>query len=211
MAEWNQILCNEWYSQEEPDELVVNFLTALKEKDEKSRVLDLGCGAGRNLVYIASQGFEAYGIDTSETGLNFTKDRLRKRKLDAYVAKGDMRLLPYRNGCFDVIVCLFAIYHQRRKEIEVTISEIQRVLKKKGVLLINFQSKKSNMYGKGVKVEEDTFIQQEGPEKGVLHHFSDKQEMMNLLKDFKTVNIKLRERTSEDGYFESRLIAIAVA
>jgi len=82
-------------------------------------------------------------------------------------------------------------------------------LRKRGILLANFQSKRSHMCGKGVKVEKDTFVRQNGPEKGVIHHFTDKKEIARLLKDFENVNIKLRERKSADGYLESRLIVMA--
>jgi ubiquinone/menaquinone biosynthesis C-methylase UbiE len=209
LTEWNQILREKWYSQEEPDELVVSFVTLLKKKSEKARILDLGFGAGRNLIYTASQGFEAHGVEMSETGLNVTKERLRKRNSEAHVLKGDMNLLPYINSCFDAVMCLFAIYHQKLAGIRTTISEVHRVLRKNGVLVANFQSKRSHMYGKGVKVEKDTFIRQNGPEKGVIHHFMDKEEITKLLKDFKNVNIELRERKSADGYLESRLIVMA--
>jgi ubiquinone/menaquinone biosynthesis C-methylase UbiE len=208
VVEWNKILREDWYSQEIPDELVVNFFAPLQ--NSKLRVLDLACGAGRNLIYVASQGFEAHGMDLSETGLNLTGKRLRKQNSRAYIVKGDMHLLPYRDACFDVVMCLFAIYHQKLEGIQSTISEIQRVLKKKGTLLINFQSKKSSMYGKGVKAEEDTFIQPHGPEKGVLHHFTDREEITRLLKDFKIANVELREKISADGYFESRWTVVAV-
>ena len=211
MTEWNQILREKWYSQEDPDELVVSFVTLLKNKNIKARVLDLGCGAGRNLIYTANQGFEAHGVEMSETGLNFTKERLRKRNLEAHVLKGDMNLLPYIASCFDVVVCLFTIYHQKLEGIQTTISEAHRVLRKGGVLLANFQSKRSDMYGKGAKVEKNTFIRQNGPEKGVIHHFTDKEEIAKLLKDFKNVSIELKERKSADGYLQSRLIVTATA
>ncbi|MFZ0965975.1 MAG: hypothetical protein WAN82_05055, partial [Candidatus Bathyarchaeia archaeon] len=87
--------------------------------------------------------------------------------------------------------------------------EVHRVLRKGGILLANFQSKRSHMYGKGVKAEKDTFIRQNGPEKGVAHHFTDEEEIMKLLKGFKDVSIELRERKSADGYLQSRLIVIA--
>jgi len=209
LTEWNQILREKQYSQEEPDELVVSFVALLKEKNKKARVLDLGCGAGRNLMYTANQGFEAHGVELSKTGLNVTKERLRKRNLEAYILKGDMNLLPYIDSCFDVVICLFTIYHQKLKGILATISEVHRILRKGGVFVANFQSKRSHMYGKGVKVEKDTFIRQNGPEKGVIHYFMDKEEIVKLLKDFKNVNIELRERKSADGYLESRLIVIA--
>lgn len=209
MAEWDQILREEWYSQEEPDELVVSLVTSLRKKNRKVRILDLGCGAGRNLIYMANQGFQAHGIDMSKTGLEFAKERLKKRNLEGYVVRGDMSLLPYLGSCFDAVICLYTIYHQKLKGIQKTISEIHRVLKERGTLLMNFQSKRSHMYGKGVKVEKDTFIRQNGPERGVIHHFADKEEIEKLLKYFKTVNIELRERESADGYLQSRLIVIA--
>jgi ubiquinone/menaquinone biosynthesis C-methylase UbiE len=209
LTEWNQILREKWYSQEEPDELVVRFLASLKKKNEKARVLDLGCGAGRNLTYAASQKFEAHGVDMSETGLNLTKERLRKRKLEAHILKGDMNLLPYVDSCFDAVVCLFTIYHQNLKGIRTTVSEVHRILKKGGLLLTNFQSKRSHMYGKGMEVEKDTFLRQDGPEKGVVHHFMDGEEVARLFKNFKKVDIELLEQKSADGYFQSRLIVVA--
>jgi ubiquinone/menaquinone biosynthesis C-methylase UbiE len=183
----------------------------LKKKNKKARVLDLGFGAGRNLIYTANQGFEVHGVDMSETGLKVTKERLRKQDLKAHILKVDMNLLPYINSCFDIVICLFAIYHQKLKEIQTTISEIRRVLRKGGALLLNFQSKRSHRYGKGVKVEKDTFIQQNGPEKGVIHHFTDKEEIAELLRDFQNVDIELHERKSADGYFQSRLVVVATA
>jgi len=209
MVEWNRILQEEGYSLEEPDESVVSFFTFLKTKSKKGRVLDLGCGGGRHLIYMANQGFEAYGIDISETGLNLSKERLRRQGLEGYILKCDMSQLPYVDSCFDVAVCLYTIYHQKLKRIQETISEIHRVLRKGSFLLLNFHSKKSSKYGKGEKVEEGTFIQQNGPEKGVIHHFTDKEEIMELLKSFKTVNVELREQKSVDGYLQSRLIVIA--
>jgi ubiquinone/menaquinone biosynthesis C-methylase UbiE len=209
LTEWNQILREKWYSQEEPDELVVSLVTLLKNRNKKARVLDLGCGAGRNLICMANQGFEAYGLEISETGINFTKERLKKQNLKAYVVKGDMHLLPYIDSCFGAVICLFTIYHQKLKGIQETVSEIYRVLRKGGILLANFHSKRSGMYGKGVMAEKDTFIRQNGPEKGVVHHFTDEEEILKLLKNFENVSIELRERKSVDGYLQSRLIVMA--
>jgi 2-polyprenyl-3-methyl-5-hydroxy-6-metoxy-1,4-benzoquinol methylase len=51
--------CGEWYSCEEPDEIIANFACLLKRKNKKMRVLDLGCDAGRHQICMAKQGFEA--------------------------------------------------------------------------------------------------------------------------------------------------------
>jgi len=209
LSEWNQILREERYSREEPDEIVVNFATLLKKKNKKLRVLDLGCGGGRHQVYIAERGFEAHGIDTSETGLYLTRERLKRQDLEVYLVKCDMKMLPYIDFCFGAVVSLHTIYHQRYGRFQKTISEINRVLGKKGLVLMNFLSKRTYIYGKGAEVEENTFVEQEGAEKGVLHHFSDKEEIERLFKNFKIIDLKLSEREVE-GKLQSRWILVAM-
>ncbi|MDH7476868.1 MAG: class I SAM-dependent methyltransferase [Candidatus Bathyarchaeota archaeon] len=208
MTEWNRILQEKRYSQEEPDKLVVNFAAFLKANKKVGRVLDFGCGAGRHLIYMAKQGFEAHGMDISETGLNATKRKIKNQNLEANIVKCHMNFLPYINSCFDAVICLHIIYHQKLEGMQKTISEIHRILKKKGFLLVNFLSKRTYRYGKGEKVEEDTFIDPEGVERGVLHHFTDEEEIRHLLKDFHIIKIRLLEREVE-GKLSSRWILTA--
>jgi len=209
MTQWDQILREEWYSQEEPDEIVVNFVAPLKKKSKRMRVLDLGCGAGRHQVYLTKQGFEAHGIDISQTGLQLTKERLKTQKLDGHLIRCDMKMLPYVDLCFDAVISLHTIYHQKLKGVQETVSEIKRVLRKKGNMLLNFLSKRTYSYGKGVEIEENTFVEQEGTEKGVIHHFTDKEELKHLFVGFKIDELKLVER-EVGGKLRSRLILIAM-
>jgi ubiquinone/menaquinone biosynthesis C-methylase UbiE len=209
MSQWNGILREDSYSPEEPDDTVIEFAVLLKKKNNHARVLDLGCGAGRHLVYAARQGFEAYGMDISETGLNLTKKRLRSQKLDAHLVKSDMKKLPYIDSCFDAVICLHTVYHQELVEIRGAICEINRVLSKKGYLLMNFLSKRTYSCGKGVRVEGGTFMEQEGVEKGVLHHFVDREEIESLLGSFKIVDLKMKE-SEVDGKLRSRWIVLAM-
>jgi ubiquinone/menaquinone biosynthesis C-methylase UbiE len=208
VTEWNRILREERYSPEEPDQVLVDFITRLKKKNKKLRVLDLGCGAGRHQLYMAEQGFEAHGIDISETGLNLTKERLKRQNLEAYIIRCDMKMLPYVDSCFDAVVSLHTIYHQKLREIQETISEIKRLLKKESLVLVNFLSKRTYSHRKGVEVEENTFMEQEGAEKGVLHHFTDKEEIEHMFEDFEIVDVRLSERKVE-GKLRSRWILIA--
>jgi len=207
MVEWNQILRRKEYSPEKPDGIVVN-LSSILEKRKAKRVLDLGCGGGRHVVYFAERGFEAYGADISETGLKLTKRRLIRPKLEAEILKCDMKSIPFIDSCFNAVICIWTIYHQRQKEIQETISEIQRVLKKNGLFLANFHSKRSSKYGKGIKVEENTFMQENGPEKGVLHHFVDENDLRELLRDLRIVDLEAKEKMI-DNYLRSHLIVLA--
>jgi SAM-dependent methyltransferase len=53
-----------WYPEREVEEGVRRFAQALKEASSP-RVLDFGCGTGRNAVYLARFGFRMHGFDWS--------------------------------------------------------------------------------------------------------------------------------------------------
>jgi cyclopropane fatty-acyl-phospholipid synthase-like methyltransferase len=93
MTEWNHILLRPEYAPEEPDEILVKAVKLLRKRIAL-KVLDLGCGAGRHVVYMASQTFEAYGVDVSETGLKRTKEKLKANNLDASLVRCDMKFQP---------------------------------------------------------------------------------------------------------------------
>ena len=57
-----------WYSWKTPHEKFGSLAAAMRERRMR-RVLDLGCGAGRHLVFLARQGFETYGTDVDPYGL----------------------------------------------------------------------------------------------------------------------------------------------
>jgi len=206
MAKWDRILQKEEYQLEEPDKIVVHVVSVLEDR-RVGRILDLGCGAGRHVVYFAEKGFETYGADISETGLVLTKKRLGRRRLEAEMIKCDMKSIPYVSSCFDAVLCVQAIYHQRLKEIQQTISEVHRILKRRGLLLVNLHSKRSDKYGVGTELEDGTFIQGNGPEKGVPHHFFDEGELRELLRDFE-VDIEVKEKKVGD-YLRSLFIVLA--
>jgi ubiquinone/menaquinone biosynthesis C-methylase UbiE len=197
------------YSPEEPDDSVVKFIDALLERNAKT-ILDLACGAGRHVAYMAKQGLDTNGADISDIGLKLTLERLRKQELKAALVKCDMKHLPYRDFSIDAVICMRAIYHQELKEIQETILEIRRVLKKSGSVLVDFLSKRTYSYGKGAETEKDTFIETEGHEKDVLHHFTDEPEIEHLFRDFEIIKVTLRER-EVDGKLRSRWTVQAMA
>ena len=56
-------------------------LTELVEEGwlEPCRVLDIGCGTGTNVVYLASRGFEASGLDISRAALRKARSKASRR------------------------------------------------------------------------------------------------------------------------------------
>ncbi len=208
MAEWDEILKREEFRTEEPNKAVVKLVSFLKARNVK-KMLDLGCGAGRHLVFLARKGFEVYGTDISEIGLDQARRQLRKEELEAELKRSDMTVIPYADSFFDALISIWVIYHNPLEAMRKTVSEIHRVLNEGGLVFLTFQSKRSYKFGKGKEIEKDTFVLEEGPEKGVLHHFSEKNEIEELLKEFHILDLRLDEFTGKGGELNSHWEVLA--
>ena len=76
--------------------------------DRRRRVLDAGCGEGRNLIYFLKHGFTCFGIDRLPASI------LTVRRLAASLApdlpagnfqEGELSHLPWPDATMDVVVC----------------------------------------------------------------------------------------------------------
>src|SRR4051812_34679631 len=76
--------------------------------DARRRILDAGCGAGRNLPYFLSRGFEMYAIDEDPAGVAAAR-RLAAAlapKLPAdNIRQGAIHALPWADGRGDAFIC----------------------------------------------------------------------------------------------------------
>lgn len=80
-----------------------------------ARVLDLGCGEGRDSVFFASRGFEVTGVDASQAGLRKAERLARERGIQVRWLQGDMAHLPL-DGPFDLVYSCGAIHYVPRRE-----------------------------------------------------------------------------------------------
>lgn len=120
-----------------------SFIDELKVGDE---VLDIGCGTGRNLLY---NKVKLTGIDISEEQIKMCKKFVEERFKNAdTITKNtpqfkiaDMCNLPFEDNSFDSIICIATFHHlsniERRHR---ALSEMKRVIKKNGKLLISVWS-----------------------------------------------------------------------
>ena len=56
------------------DDIVSFMLRNYREDKEKIRVLDLGCGTGNNLTFLAKEKYDYYGIDYSTSAIEIVSD-----------------------------------------------------------------------------------------------------------------------------------------
>jgi tellurite methyltransferase len=108
------------------------------------RVLDAGCGAGRNLVYLLRSGFEVFGVDESSTAIAET--RWLAAALAPHLGENNFRVEPvermsFADAGFDVVLSS-AVLHFARDEAQWSsmVKEMWRVLKPGGIFFARLAS-----------------------------------------------------------------------
>jgi ubiquinone/menaquinone biosynthesis C-methylase UbiE len=76
------------------------------QRSQRARVLDLGCGAGRNAVPLARLGWTVIGTDLSWPMLCAAAARRREDRLDdrLHLVLAPMESIPARDGSFDLVI-----------------------------------------------------------------------------------------------------------
>lgn len=105
-------------------------------------VLDIACGAGYGSALLAETAKKVYGVDICEDVITYARQEYKNR--DIAFLKGDARNIPILSNSIDVAVSFETLEHITEQDI--FLSEIKRVLKKKGILIISTPNKES--YGK---------------------------------------------------------------
>ena len=101
-----------------------------------TRVLDLGCGAGRHLEEMERIGYRATGLDLSRPLIEAARTTVPAANL----VLGDMRRPPFRTGSFDVVTSYFTSfgYFDDEEEDLGVLHEVRRILRAGGRFLLDF-------------------------------------------------------------------------
>ena len=108
------------------------------------RVLDAGCGSGRNLVYLLRSGFEVFGVDESSAAIAQT--RRLAAALAPHLPPDNFRIeaveqMSFTDAGFDVVLSS-AVLHFAGDEVQwmSMVKEMWRVLKPGGIFFARLAS-----------------------------------------------------------------------
>ncbi|CAI8998856.1 Methylase involved in ubiquinone/menaquinone biosynthesis [Brevibacillus sp. IT-7CA2] len=127
---------------------------------ENHKLLDLGCGIGRHVIYAHQMGLDAYGIDLSETAVQLAIDWAKKEGINSpedKIKQGYTQNLPWENDYFQFAVSHGVLDSMNFSVALQSVEEINRVLVKGGLfycdLISGDDSSHSREYNGEVEVE----------------------------------------------------------
>lgn len=122
------------------DQQISNFATYLPSE---ANVVDLGCGAGRDLKALSDLGLFAMGLDISAPLAS-----IAQQHSGCPTVVADLRHLPLASAHFDGAWASASLLHLARKDIGPALAEIFRVLKPGGIFFASVKA------GRGERADE---------------------------------------------------------
>ena len=98
--------------------------------NQPRRVLDVGCGTGKQLAMLPDNIY-AIGIDISASMLEQAEKQTPGKCMWA-----DATRIPFRNGEFDLVISQFALHEKNAETIQAELEEVRRVLNPGGVFSV---------------------------------------------------------------------------
>ncbi len=119
---------------------LVDF-TAWKDKD----VLDVGCGAGVEVVRFARAGARIVGVDIAASAVELTRQNLAQQGLSATVDVIDGETLPFPDASFDFVFAHGVVQYTNNDR--AMVDECRRVLRPGGLALFQVYNRISWLNG----------------------------------------------------------------
>ncbi len=188
----------EWYNQNAEQYAQATFQTASPEEIDQfakllpagAKVLDAGCGAGRDTDFLSQKGLKATGLDLSSGLIQVA----RKTFPNLEFIEGNMLSMPFPDQDFDGLWSHASLLHlETVDDVKKALKEFNRVMKQSGVLhvLVKAQTGESK-----TAVVTDSLSKHDR-----FFQYFTKQEVENLLKDagFDLISIEQYKETDKNA------------
>lgn len=173
--------------------LIPEFLDFIQTQNFKiKRVLDIGCGNGKYLVFLKSLGFKTDGIDSSPTAVEMTNEVLND---GSSVLLADIYECDLPKEQYDLVISIAAIHHGLKAQVSRAIKKIYPALLPGGCFFITLPDNEGSahwtMMASHEEIEPGTRIPLSGPEKGLPHSSFTKEEIKEMFSDFAKIEMQL--------------------
>lgn len=125
----------------ELEDLGRNFLALVSPA---ARILEVGCGAGRDMEWLESQGAEVTGVDISPGMLEQARTLVWGELLEM-----DMLALQFPDDSFGGVWCMAALLHLPKADAPRALEEMHRVLTPDGALALSLQEGEGEVWEAG--------------------------------------------------------------
>lgn len=113
----------------------------------RGRILDVGCGPGRDGMMLKERGLEVTCLDASDSMVALCKER------GLHSVIGDFLSMPFTDNSFDGAWAYTSLLHVPKTDVDIAFNEIGRVIKENGILGLGLIEGEAQEYRESTKVK----------------------------------------------------------
>lgn len=153
------------------------FARWILERVEKGKkIVDMGCGNGRDSIFFMENGMKVYAVDASDVA---TEHITRSYPGKIHVENKDfVNYLGEMEEEFDYLYSRFTIHAIQEEEQKICIQNAYRAIKPGGEFFIEVRCTKDELFGKGTLVAKNTYFYN-----GHNRRFVEKEELLSDLRE----------------------------
>jgi len=140
--------------------------------DKNMKILDAGCGEGRNTIYFLQEGYQIFGVDSNPIAIQMARIFAQTIQKDYDIFRFQTSLvenIPFHQGAFDVVISS-AVLHFATSEIHFLkmLNDMMRVLKPGGIFFLRMTTSRGNMKEKSPHLGDGVYLLPDGSERFLL-------------------------------------------
>lgn len=174
---WNSLYDKQNYFGTGPTKLAIFAESLIKSKNIK-KILDIGCGQGRDTFYFSHLGYDVHSIDISNKAIEFvnrTKESLKLSNINAKVHDVELPF-DYQEESFDFIYSNLALQFFDVMKLNNILKNISKIMKKDSLFLFSTKKEGDKYYQFGKQINEHAF-----EHKGITRYFYPQKTIENLV------------------------------
>lgn len=145
----------------------------LKGRFKKSmKILDAGCGEGRNTIYFLNDGYQIFGVDSNPIAIQMARIYAQTIQKDYDIYRFQTSIIedmPFHTGAFDALISS-AVLHFAKSEAQFfkMMDEMMRVLKPGGIFFLRMTTAQGGILEKSPNLGEGVYLLPDGTERFLL-------------------------------------------
>lgn len=184
-----------------PPESLIRFV-AKNIDNPLSKLLEVGCGTGTNLLYFLKEGFTCHGIDNSQIAIDRANILLEKFHSKFQLQKTDVRQLNFKIIDYDVFIDNETCYTLTLDDASSVYRNAYENLNKGGLMYIKTFSTDTSAVNEGTLLDDGRVIASRGPLKDLgPSRFTSHSELREILDFASDVEVNSHSYTMNDGDF----------
>jgi ubiquinone/menaquinone biosynthesis C-methylase UbiE len=138
----NYIINSSPYSQRQFNNVLTELLHPFKGK----KILEYGCGTGNFSIFLSKQGTEITAIDINPSLLTASQKLAEINNVNGKFLQANVTELPFKTNIYDVVIGIAVLHHLTEPDLQRSIQEAYRVLKKGGLAIFSEPVENSRVF-----------------------------------------------------------------